>query len=333
MGSFDDIPSNMNAHGSVDSQEKFQYKNTTSNMPKEVKNTFNRKKQMTFGNINTDLKSPKSNWDNSFQDAPLNTFNKNGNTYKLQKNNTFFNPDYQIPEKKKERYLEDKKQQEKSPGVSGDENDKTFDISNIPLVASLSENSLMAKPSHKEEKEPKKENDFFLDRFETLKHRQKIDKKKKNSKKNIQKDGKKNEKNSIKNELVNKFQKREVVEDIIYTKHSSDKNIFAAKKRAKGMAIRESAIDKSNLSSPKASMFILNEFGDFNLGDSVCDNAIFVSNKYDFMAIGGRRTGKLKLFSFENKNFQLDCELKIFKSEPTDILFYGKDLDNLKRRI
>ena len=113
---------------------------------------------------------------------------------------------------------------------------------------------------------------------------------------------------------------------MIYTKHSSDKNIFAAKKRAKGMAIRESAIDKSDVSSPKTNMFLLNEYGEFSLGDSVCDNAIFVSNKYDFMVIGGRSSGKLKLFSFEQNNFQLDCELKIFKSEPTDIVFYGRGL-------
>ena len=71
-------------------------------------------------------------------------------------------------------------------------------------------------------------------------------------------------------------------------------------------------------------MFLLKEFAEFDLGDSVCDNAILVSNKYDFMAIGGRKSRKLKLFSFEKNNFQLDCELKIFKSEPTDIIFYGK---------
>ena len=89
------------------------------------------------------------------------------------------------------------------------------------------------------------------------------------------------------------------------------------------MADRESSLERSDPSSPKSNMFLLNEFGEFNLGDSVCDNAIYVSNKYDFMAIGGRSSRKLKLFSFEQKNFQLDCELKIFKSEPTDIHFYG----------
>jgi hypothetical protein len=338
MGSFDDIPSNINAHGSINSDPSLNGKNSPP-VPTHPENghfpVHTRKKQMTFGNIH--LKSGEMH--KEFMNEMLTSPDKELIEREKKKfevpNNTFYNPAFMELEKKgsfKKTYLEDNPSQRKSKPInSGDEHEKTFDISNIPIVASASENSLIAKPnpSAKKKKE-KQKNNFFTDRYESLKHRQLLEKKIKSSKKNIlnqKKTKNKNQENNkkIKKDIKNKYKKREIVEDLIFTKHSSEKNLFSAKKRAKKMAKRDSKIERSGPNSPTNNMFLLNDFDEFNLGDSVCDNAIFISNKYDFMAIGGRVSRKLKLFSFEKNNFQLDCELKVFKSEPTDIHFYGKE--------
>lgn len=337
IGSFDDIPSNINAHGSIisDPQSNGRKSPEIQEIPMNGFSTHGyRKKQMTFGNINLKSGEPNKEFVNEMLTSPdKELIDREKKKFEIP-NNTFYNPAFLELEKKgsfKKTYLEDKVSPKKNKPInSGDEHEKTFDISNIPIIASASENSLIAKPnpSDKKKKQKEKKNNFFTDRYESLKHRQLLEKKFKSSKKNIinQRNLKnKNEESNkkIKKDLKNKYKKREIVEDLIFTKHSSEKSLFSAKKRAKKMANRESQNDKSEPNSPKNNMFLLNDFDEFNLGDSVCDNAIFISNKYDFMAIGGRISRKLKLFSFEKNNFQLDCELKIFKSEPTDIHFYG----------
>lgn len=333
IGSFEDIPSNINAHGSyVSHHQPFANGDETSaHLSKEHQE--NMECHLTLGNLDQ-LKMGRDK-EGKVEPSRKMTFGENGKRKLDQKQNTFFNPEFQGIERENQVSDERIMLGKVSPMGSGDENEKTFDVSKIPLVASLSENSLMAKPKQSESSEMKNEkNDFFLERFETLKHRQMVEKKNKSSKKNIQKNSKKNIKNQQNNskkeeqpmekELMKEFQKRMVVQDMIFTRHSSEKNIYSAKKRALNMANNESQLEKSGMSSPKMNMFLLNEYNEQDLGDSVCDNAIFVSNKFDFMAIGGRTSRKLKLFSFEKKNFHLDCELQIFKSEPTDILFYGK---------
>lgn len=329
IGSFDDIPSNINAHGSVDSNSK-----SPAKRQEKKRNTFEGHGQGTFGDLDHRDPQPSGKthgkgWSNEAQRKKVE-----------KENHTFFNPDCPDQEKKgsfKKTYLEDwgKKTKDKS-GQGPDDHEKTFDISNIPIIASASENSLLAKPNAPKKKPQKKtKTDFFEERYETLKNRQLIDKKIKSSKKNIIPKNtysnnqlvkkEKNNSKRIKKDFKEKFQKRERIQDMIFSKHSSEKNLFSAKKRATKMARRESRQEiKEPPQSPKNNMFLLNDFNEFHLGDSVCDNAIFISNKFDFMAIGGRSSRKLKFFSFENNNFHLDCELKIFKSEPTDIHFYGK---------
>lgn len=337
IGSFEDIPSNINAHGSCVSQRQ-----PFANGNKADDQYPLNQQHLTLG----DLDQVQLGRDKEAEKLARRklTFGKRDTRQPTDKQNTFFNPEFQAHEREK-HVPEDRIILGKISGKgSGDENEKTFDVSNIPLIASISENSLMAKPKPSQVKETKKEKtDFFLERFETLKHRQMVEKKIKSSKKNIQKNSKKQIKpqrdkakradKPVEKKLKEEFQKRMVIQDMIFTRHSSEKNIYSAKKRARNMASKECQAEKSGASSPKMNMFLLNDFNEQDLGDSVCDNAIFVSNKFDFMAIGGRSSRKLKLFSFEKKNFNLDCELTIFKSEPTDILFYGRNRVTPEKRL
>ena len=249
------------------------------------------------------------------------------------------------------------------------ENEKEhfFDISNIPIRGSTTENSLMVKPSKVSiPDEEKQEADMFLERFESLREQQnkklqrklsypKKDKSKNRAKLETKMISPKSENRSL-NRPQNISKKRNIKSDIRDTEwvkktkpkaiqnkkanqplskrkntqtfkhHSSEKSLFSAKKIAKQKAsFAELSDSKLKMKQTKKSSIIFSDrMRTIEIKDYICDNAMYISDKYKFMAIGGRMQRDLILFSCRDLKIKRLYTLKIFQSEPTDILFYGK---------